>query len=124
MYSLWIFLDVLMGNIIYKLKNWIKNLPRSVIFFIQRRKQGWDDSDIWSLDCTLAKLILPRLKRLREIHCGYPYNLTEEKWNTILDKMIIAFSWYQSEERWCKKELQEIKEGMSLFAEYYSNLWD
>ena len=33
----------------------------------QRIKQGFDDSETWSLDTTVAQFLLPRLKRYQEI---------------------------------------------------------
>ena len=41
--------------------------------WFQRRTRGWDDSDTWALDMTMAELMLPRFKRFRELHktrCG------------------------------------------------------
>lgn len=33
----------------------------------QRKERGFDDSETWSLDITIVKFMLPRLKRLIEI---------------------------------------------------------
>lgn len=45
----------------------IKLIKRAVRFFFQRLLRGWDDSATWDLDVTIAKLILPRLKRYNEL---------------------------------------------------------
>ena len=37
-----------------------------VHFFFQRRIRGFDDSELWSLDYTILRFILPRLQRYRE----------------------------------------------------------
>ena len=51
-----------------------------------------DRWDTWSLDYTLALIIHPALVQFKENNTGYPNGLTEDEWNTILDKMIFAFS--------------------------------
>ena len=42
-------------------------IKRAIKHWWQRRTRGWDDSDTYSLDITIAKFALPRFKRLREI---------------------------------------------------------
>lgn len=68
----------------------------------QRCTRGWSDRDLWSLDYTIAKFALPRLKRLKETKHGIPtsmfddpssadeesYKIAEARWNEIMDKMI------------------------------------
>jgi len=49
------------------------------------------DYDVWSMDSTLAHIIVPMLKKLKEIQHGHPSNLTEEEWDEKLDEMIWAF---------------------------------
>ncbi len=99
----------------------------------QRLERGFDNSETWSLDSTIARFIEPRLRVFKEIHRGYPGNLTEEKWNEILDKMVKAFEYINNEdlgidenERGLKKyekREQIIKEGLDLFREYFFALW-
>lgn len=45
----------------------LNQLRRIIKYWFQRRCRGWDDGDTWSLDCTMAALMLPRLRRLRKI---------------------------------------------------------
>lgn len=52
--------------------------------------------ETWSLDITLAKYIIPRLKKFKELENGYPGRGemdTPEKWDKALDKMIQAFEY-------------------------------
>lgn len=52
--------------------------------------------ETWSLDVNLAKYILPRLKKFKELNNGYPGMDevdTPEKWDEALDKMIQAFEY-------------------------------
>ena len=103
------------------------NFKRSIKLFWQRLTRGWSDSDLWSLDITIAEFVLPRLKRLKEIQCGYPSNLTEKKWDTILDHMIYSmesvinqFDDFEFNEETEKR----IKKGLYYFGKYFRSLWD
>lgn len=52
--------------------------------------------ETWSLDVNLAKYIIPRLKKFKELNNGYPGISemdTPEKWDEALDKMIQAFEY-------------------------------
>ena len=104
---------------------------------LQRFHRGWADEDVWSMDHSLAQIIVPMLKELRENNVGYPHGLTEKKWEDILDKMIVGFqSVLDENEVWIKKltndqhkkiletEHKKQQEGLKLFARYYRNLWD
>ena len=96
----------------------------------QRLDHGFDDSELWNLESTIAKFIYPRIKEFAENHVGYPGHLTEEKWQEILDKITKAFRLYIDHEYlYSFKEENEkiekqINEGLRLFAKYFWNLWD
>lgn len=102
---------------------------RDIKFWWQRVVHDFDDSETWSLDVSLAKLILPRLKRFKEITIGIPADKNEGEWNNDLDKMIAAFEWYASEKcfDWGDPQLNKNREmadeGIKLFAENYNKLW-
>ena len=119
---------------------------------IKEKDEGYSDSlnfyltndfffeECWNLDATLSALILPRLIRFRDNHCGTPGCLFEydekgnilneeegcQKWERILDKMIWAFYLYISVDSLYRTEeqKQQINEGLKLFAEYFQFLWD
>lgn len=111
-------------------------INRCIRFFLQRKIRGWDDSDTWSMNITLSKLIVPRLKRFKELKSGVPcfehidpngnYAEAEKYWDECIDKMILAFeliadddstAWYSAE------STEKINEGLDLFRKYFSNLW-
>jgi hypothetical protein len=50
-----------------------------------------DRWDTWSMDHTLAHIIVPMLRQLKETKHGHPSDLTEESWDEMLDEMIWAF---------------------------------
>ena len=113
-----------------------------------------DDFDVWSLDYTLACIIHPALIRLKETKHGYPelwedgmvthhnydrqlhFDFIDEevetkylidKWNVIMDKMIYSFEQIVKDKLFDitdQKQLDEIQEGIDLFAEHYTSLWD
>ena len=104
-----------------------------------------DNYDTWSLDHTLALIILPALKQYKEDTNGHPCGLApdptqtrvdgcgncgcEQKWNEILDKMIWSFEQvvdddivgYTPEEY--KKYNERVQEGLELFGKHYRALW-
>jgi|DEB0MinimDraft_10_1074344.scaffolds.fasta_scaffold10312_3 hypothetical protein len=57
----------------------------------QKRKVHIDPWDTWSMDLTLAEIIVPMLKQLKASTHSYPSTMSEEQWDEILDKMIWSF---------------------------------
>lgn len=102
-------------------------IKRSIKYWFQRRFRGFSDDKTWSLDHTVAEFTLPRLKRFKEVQNGYPADLTEEQWDDIIDKMILAFEnvikEFNFDEEDGIKEAKEIEEGMILFGKYFRQLW-
>ena len=103
----WWHRDYLLGHVA-----WCLGL-RELTFFWQRRTRGFDDSAMWSLDDTIIRFTLPRLKAFRNLRngegpMGYPAGLAEDygisddeafaKWLEIIDKMIESMeTWVRSE---------------------------
>lgn len=105
--------------------------------------------DLYDLDVTIARFILPRLMVFKEQCEQTPnLNMSQDEWHGILDKMIYAFERIalQTEEdtpeykayikaiwnnemdltdlkRAAKDSLKPISEGLSLYHKYYRNLW-
>ena len=71
----------------YKIKSFIYKIK----WFIQRGKRGYSDYDIFDISDWITQVIVPMLKQLKETKCGYPCDMTEEEWNSQLDKMIKCF---------------------------------
>lgn len=104
-----------------------------------RKKKGLSkiqDSELWGLDITLAKYILPRLKRFKDINkMSHPISFGSiEEWHSIIDKMIYSFDYVLKED--CglnsvsitdeekEKRYKNYQEGMDLFAKHFMDLWD
>ena len=88
----------------------------------QRKRRGFDDTELWSLDCTIVAFILPRLKVFRKKIGSYPCELTFPAWKEILDKMITAFELYKISFP-NNDEAAKIQEGLDLFRKYFHHLW-
>lgn len=91
----------------------------------QQKKWGFCDADLWNLFHHITKFVLPRLIRFREMpRIGYPADLTEKRWNRILDQIITAFKILDKDDFANKKERRIIERGLKLFAEWFEHLWD
>lgn len=90
----------------------------------QRLERGFDDSELWNLDGTIAKFIYPRLKKFVEYSNGMrPEGLTEEEWKNILDKMVKGFELISSDRIKSKDEEELEYEALDLFHQYFFTLW-
>ena len=126
-------IDWLEENIWWKIERiweWPREQFSELKWFFQRGKRGWSDSDLWSLDGYLSSWLPAALKQLKEYKHSYPCNLTEKKWDKILDQMIEAFKiddkigLMEYKEKEYKKLDKIRRKGLELFIEHYSDLWD
>lgn len=105
-------------DLVLPLNRWGNNRKRKVKVHI-------DNFDVWSADYTLAMIIAPTLKKLKEVQHGYPHvdnddvpeelhisqedrekyehdgsvdSKHEARWNYILDEMIWAFEQHADED--------------------------
>ncbi len=99
-------------------------------FHKQFKEQGWTDMDTWSLDSAIARFILPRLKRFKELTIGVPNGFNDiAEWYAVLDQMILAFELMLAIDKPnydfknSKKDNVKIKRGLNLFVKYYLALW-
>lgn len=108
----------------------------------QRLENGFDESECWSLDWTIIKFMLPRIKLLKDIVFGYPARLnSEEEWIQILNKIIDALELvietdydcveyyphiYRTDEerKIAKDKYDRFKEGWNLLHEWFFSLGD
>lgn len=102
----------------------------------QKTKIRIDRFDTWSMDSTLAPIILPMLVQLKETKHGHPADLTEQEWDDILGEMIWAFEqkcrddwesdyYYNKwDQEGMKAHQERMSNGFRLFGKYYENLWD
>lgn len=128
----------------------LREWKRQIRWGYQRVFRGWDDRAVWSLNYHLAEIIPPILKKLKEdkvgipMFCfeGLPYEdentysysdesmeIADERWNAILDEMIVGFEIYNKlwEEPSYEKEREEYKKverALDLLKEHFESLWD
>lgn len=123
----------------------LKDIPFNIKMFFQKLFRGWSDREIWNLDDTIVKFVVPRLKVLREETIGYPFSdecKTFEDWEKMLDEMIFGLEFLNQRDEWYEKNvmfksgkdkekaLEEFKsmldraeKGRILFGKYLPNLW-
>jgi hypothetical protein len=107
----------------------LKRLLRPIKHLFQRHTRGWDDSVTWSLDHEMAKHILPRLQRFRQLANGYPDNgdiQSMEQWLDILDQMIFSMQYYASDFTTRDESAvitARVEKGAELFGRYFGALW-
>ena len=112
-------------NVCFSLTN-KKDDKRESKFSEQRKEIGFDDSETWSLTDTIARFIIPRLKRFKEVNNGVPYGHTEESWDIVLDKMILSFELTcrdSGSRDYSDDERIQLNEGLDLFRKYFFELW-
>ena len=95
------------------------------LFLYQRWTRGWDDSDLWGLDTTIAEFVVPRLKEFRNKTCTFPHDFTFEEWQKAIDDMIYALETSAEEDlRWNKyRDWDRVRKGHKLFGRYFMDLW-
>lgn len=89
----------------------IKMSYRAIISSFRNWKDGYGffpDSDLWSLDSTISKFVLPRLRKFIDGPSSNvcPSNLTPENWKEVLTKMQVAF---MEEEEWFRWKYPNVK---------------
>lgn len=128
-----------MRTLIYKIKDGLK----SIKWKLQKIFRGYSDIEMWNLDDTISKWIVPKLKTFKSITQGYPASLdTFEEWQDMLDEMIFGFEWPANETEWYTKNVfyltgdakeekrkefeamnDRAKKGRMLFAAHFNGLW-
>ena len=109
--------------------NYIKNIPREIKYFFQRRIRGYDETCYWEIGDYLGREIARHLKHFRKMkRFGVPANICvdengkeisveegERKWNEIIDKMISGFGGLTTD--WTEKEPQKLYEAKKISRE-------
>jgi hypothetical protein len=111
-----------------------------------------DPWDTWSMDHTLAMIVLPMLRQLKATSHGAPLvddeDVPEElrstsapprendwdtdanhfrRWDWVMDEMIFAFETKCNDNyvfEISEEDRQRVRNGFRLFGKYYEGLWD
>lgn len=102
---------------------------RQKVWKRQREEKGFDNTELWNLDTTIAKFLADRLKAFKEYTVTHPFELTSEEWKDTLQEMIDCFEYYTNEENHDTPEddrmaQKKMKRGLELLNEYIFTLWD
>ncbi len=93
----------------------------------QRFLNGFDDTETWHMDRTMALFIIPRLKRFMEVNNGIPLGETEESYDEKLRFIIQAFENYYATDQYYNsldiEERKKLTDDVRLAVEYLSKLW-
>ena len=92
----------------------------------QKLTRGYSDNELWSLDVTTAKFLLPRLRRFKEMNMGYPSHLTEKGWLDVQDAVIEAMETIVNEDIFSpgrEERSAKSRHGLELFIQYFNHYW-
>ena len=104
-----------------------KDLATREMYKQQRFEQGFDDTETWHMDRTMALFIIPRLKRFLEVNNGIPNGETEESYNEKIRFIISAFENYYATNKYYESvddaERKQLTDDVKQAVEYLSKLW-
>jgi hypothetical protein len=119
-------------------------------FWSQNIIRGFSDKELWDLDETFAKFMLPRLKRFKELTDKYPAEFVKnsdyitnkqdeyykKKWQNVLNEINEMFEMLADSEKYVnwnntpedmandlKIFYKKVERGLKLFAKYYTSFW-
>ena len=104
-----------------------KDLATREMYKQQRFEQGFDDTETWHMDRTIALFIIPRLKKFIELNNGIPTGETVESYDEKLKFIISAFENYYATNKYYESvddaERKQLTDDVKKAVEYLSELW-
>lgn len=104
-----------------------KDLATREMYKQQRFENGFDDTETWHMDRTIALFIIPRLKKFIQVNNGIPNGETIETYNEKLNFIISAFENYYATNKYYESvddnERKQLTDDVKLAVEYLSKLW-
>lgn len=91
----------------------------------QQKELGFDSTELWNLDSTIAKFVYPRLKMFSKNAVHHPPGVTWKEFKSILDEITEAFRLIADDEEygWSVENNEKIQKGLELFSKYFGSLW-
>ena len=81
--------------------NWAYDTKLALVSKYQKIRYGVSDLECWNLPETFADYILPRLLHFKKMkRYSHPSDLTEEKWEQIIDELIWTFDYIKDAEKY------------------------
>lgn len=100
---------------------------QTIKYALQRLTRGYDDRLFWDMSEYIDPMIVAFIKNLRENGHGYPSDMTEKKWNKVLDTILVGFvsepDALAGKNTWTKY-VNKRNKALVLLAFYWDNLWD
>ena len=116
---------------IYRFTRWLEETTDEIKYKFQRLTRGYSDDEVWNLDYSLCKWLLPRLKKLNETRHGFFNGKSQKETNKIFKDMISALEFFCSEGNspWLtgkKHQRDYVKhlKGLELIGKHWQSLWD
>lgn len=84
------------------------------------------EEELWALNTTIAKFILPRIKKFKELTPACPLGLSGKEWKKILDDIIYAMEYYANDRYEALDspvDYGKINRGAKLLGERFEYLW-
>lgn len=119
-----------------------KRLYWNIYYGFERMFKGYDSVDVFEVYANFIDRYSKILKRLRDNHMGYPCDMTEEEWESVLDMMVyhlhymqednvikdlekgVPKDWYPSQKNIDVIMEKHKDEFFKLFSKYFYSLWD
>jgi len=101
---------------------------REKIYKKQRKERGFDDSELWSLDCTIANFIIPRLEKFYEISdevsikCYPP----QKRFLKQIDCILVAMKLITRDNgarNFTDDEQERVQKGLKTLSKIFLGLW-
>lgn len=89
----------------------------------------YDDKELFCLDTTIARFVLPRLMRFKEVSWGRPIDeetklpVSKDEWSDIIDSIIYSMDWIATDEEVFPEDPERIQRGLDLFGKHFRSLW-
>lgn len=99
--------------------------PRHELWDKERAERGFDDTETWNIDLTIAKFLAPRLERFKEIGAKCPVSLTMERWNGILQEIIDGLNIMikSNASPMDQEDLEKYSRAWRLLQKWHWDLW-
>lgn len=96
----------------------------------QKLTRGFSDEEMWELDVTMSKWLLPRIRHWNKTRHGYFNGLTEKQTDKVVANIIESLEFnasggvYDYTKRGYLKKLEKHAKGLRLLGEYWTQFWD
>jgi hypothetical protein len=84
----------------------------------QRIERGFDDSELWSFDYTIARFTLPRLIEFKKQYSQYVEDV-----NDLLPKIDMVIKSFEMIINDDVEQEEEIQKGLTVFGKIFRHLW-